>query len=56
MKDYWEFDDSEVGISEEEDTMDGNKGNTEDLAIADEKASDIEDDKNTNRNIGGTEE
>ena len=29
MKDNWEFDDSEDKISEEEDTMDGNKGKTE---------------------------
>ena len=56
MKDDWEFDDSEVGILEEKDTMDSNKGNTEESANANEKASDMDDDKNTNRNTGGTEE
>ena len=33
--------------------MDGKKGKMEELADDDEKASDTEDDKNTNRNTGG---
>ena len=52
IKDNWEFDDK---ISEEEDTMDGNKGKTEESAD-DEKACNTEVDKNTNKNTGKMEE
>ena len=51
MKDEWEFDDLE-----EDDTMDGKQGKTEESADDDEKACNMEGDKNTNRNTGEMEE
>ena len=51
MEDCWESDDLKV-----KETIDGRKGSTEESADGDEKASDTEDDNNTNSNTRGKEE